>query len=75
MNTFTAIRTERNLMGQCEAEYEIQRIVADGKIVQETVREYRYDTDTGILAFENRAVEPERARRILAEADVAGALS
>jgi hypothetical protein len=62
------IRTERNFAGQVVAEFVVERTEHEGRLVSETVRETRYSEATGLPVFEDRAVEPARAREIIAAA-------
>jgi hypothetical protein len=69
------IRMERDLAGRVLAEQEVERVLVDGCERQTTVRETRYDAETREVVFANRAVEPARARVIVAEAEQLGALT
>lgn len=73
--TARVIFTERNLNHQLLAEYEVERSWLHEKVVQETVRETRYDPETGEVLVSNQAVEPERARQIIERCDFRGILA
>lgn len=70
----SVIVTERNPAGQITAEFKIERHWHYDRIACETVRETRYDASTGELEFHNRAVEPSRARDLIARAAQGGML-
>lgn len=71
----TVVRCERDRAGRIVAEQEVERVLVDGCEKQTTVRETRYDELTREVVFAGRAVEPARARVIVAEAEQLGALS